>query len=459
MSELRRYPDYKDSGVPWLGEIPSHWDEKRMRFFVNTNPLKSELDVADDTMVSFLPMEALSVDGGMNLDTDKEIGEVYKGYTYFRNDDVVIAKITPCFENGKASISKNLTNGIGFGTTELHVLRPKTDAISKFIFYLIRSDSFMKIGESEMYGAGGQKRIPERFIKNFLGALPPLDEQKAIVNFLDTELEHIDTLIDKQQQLIEKLAEQRSAVITHAITKGLDSDVAMKDSGVEWLGEIPEHWDLTYNKYLFNFSRGLTITKADLIDEGIPCISYGEVHSKYGFEVDPDIHPLKCVPESYAENFKYAVLKQGDFVFADTSEDYKGSGNFTHLNTQTMTMAGYHTVVMKQKHNHNYRYLAYMFDSKAFRTQVINQVSGVKVFSVTQGILKRTPAWLPPRIEQDKIVVYLDKETNRMDLSSKAATDIIAKLQEYRAALVTQAVTGKIDVRDIDKGNSIEEVA
>lgn len=451
MSELRRYPDYKDSGVPWLGDIPSHWEAKRMRFFVNINPVKSELDKQENLLVSFVPMEAVAVDGGLSLTTDKEISEVYKGYTYFRNNDVVVAKITPCFENGKASICHGLTNDIGFGTTELHVLRPKETTFSKFLFYLVRSDLFMKIGESEMYGAGGQKRVPESFIKNFVAPLPNIEEQQAIVNFLDNELDHIDTLISKQKQLLDKLAEQRSAVITHAVTKGLDPNVPMKDSGVEWLGEIPEHWDLTYNKYLFNFSRGLTITKADLLDEGIPCVSYGEVHSKYGFEVDPNIHPLKCVPEDYAEKFKYAALKEGDFIFADTSEDYKGSGNFTHLSGQALTMAGYHTVVMKQKYDYNYRYLAYMFDSEVFRTQVRKQVSGVKVFSVTQGILKRMIVWLPHKAEQDDLANYLDKQVNKIDYTSKATTEIITKLQEYRTALITQAVTGKIDVRHLNK--------
>ena len=256
MSELRRYPDYKDSGVPWLGDIPSHWEAKRMRFFVNTNPLKSELGIQEGLLVSFVPMESVAVDGGLTLTTDKEISDVYKGYTYFRNNDVVMAKITPCFENGKASICNNLTNDIGFGTTELHVLRPKEETSSRFLFYLIRSDVFMKIGESEMYGAGGQKRVPESFIKNFVAPLPSINEQQAIVNFLDDKLDHIDTLISKQQQLIEKLSEQRSAVITHAVTKGLDPDVPMKDSGVEWLGEIPDHWKATKLKYYFDIQLG-----------------------------------------------------------------------------------------------------------------------------------------------------------------------------------------------------------
>ena len=148
MSNLKRYPEYKDSGVPWLGEIPSHWEEKRMRFFVKTNPLKSELELNDDTLVSFVPMEAVSIAGGLDLESEKELEEVYKGYTYFRNGDVVLAKITPCFENGKASICNDLTNGVGFGTTELHVIRPSENTTSEYVFYLIRSDTFMKVGES-----------------------------------------------------------------------------------------------------------------------------------------------------------------------------------------------------------------------------------------------------------------------------------------------------------------------
>ena len=208
----------KKSGVEWLGDVPAHWEVKRLRFTLNLNPVKSELNIREDTLVSFIPMEAVNFDKDLTLSEERNLDEVYKGYTYFKNDDVVLAKITPCFENGKSAIAQNLTNGIAFGTTELHVLRPQDSINNHFLYYLIKSDSFMKIGESEMYGAGGQKRVPEEFIKNFLIGLPPYYEQVTIADYLDQETAKIDRLCDTVNQTIGRLKEYRSALITQAVT-------------------------------------------------------------------------------------------------------------------------------------------------------------------------------------------------------------------------------------------------
>ena len=172
-----------------------------------------------------------------------------------------------------------------------------------------------------------------------------------------------------------------------------------KDSGIEWIGEIPSHWEVKRFGYLFTFSRGLGITKQDLKDEGIPCVNYGEIHSKYGFSVNPQIHKLKCVEESYLETADKSLLSRGDFVFADTSEDIEGSGNFTVLNSDIPTFAGYHTVVTRHENGNDYKYLAYCFDSLEFRNQIRSAVSGIKVFSITQGILKSSNILLPPHPE------------------------------------------------------------
>lgn len=208
----------KNSGVEWLGDVPAHWEVKRLRFTLNLNPVKSELNIPEDTLVSFIPMEAVNFDKDLTLTEERNLDEVYKGYTYFKNDDVVLAKITPCFENGKSAIAQNLTNGIAFGTTELHVLRPQDSINNHFLYYLIKSDSFMKIGESEMYGAGGQKRVPEEFIKNFLIGLPPYYEQVTIADYLDQETAKIDRLCDTVNQTIGRLKEYRTALITQAVT-------------------------------------------------------------------------------------------------------------------------------------------------------------------------------------------------------------------------------------------------
>lgn len=242
-----RYPSYRDSGVEWLGEVPGHWQVTRLRHVVALNPSKSEVaSLGRDTEVSFLPMEAIGDDGSLTLDRIRPISEVESGYTYFREGDVTIAKITPCFENGKGAVMRGLHNDHGFGTTELIVARPVSGKVSSdYLHLLFTSRTFRQLGEAAMYGAGGQKRIPDDFVRDFVTALPPPSEQVAIATFLDRETAKIDALVAEQENLIGLLKEKRQAVISHAVTKGLDPSVPMKDSGVEWLGEVPAHWGVS----------------------------------------------------------------------------------------------------------------------------------------------------------------------------------------------------------------------
>jgi type I restriction enzyme S subunit len=139
---------------------------------------------------------------------------------------------------------RGLTGGVGFRTTELIVARPIGQTPSAFIYWLFNSTAFRKLGEGAMYGAGGQKRVPDDFVRDFPLALPPAPEQIAIAAFLDRETGKIDALVEEQRRLIELLKEKRQAVISHAVTKGLDPSAPMKDSGVEWLGEVPAHWEV-----------------------------------------------------------------------------------------------------------------------------------------------------------------------------------------------------------------------
>lgn len=278
--------------------------------------------------------------------------------------------------------------------------------------------------------------------------IPSDTEQQKIANFLDHETTKIDTLIAKQEKLIELLKEKRQAVISHAVTKGLNPDAAMKDSGVEWLGEVPENWSISKLRFIASFGRGLGITKANLQDTGIPCVSYGEVHSKYGFEVNPEKNTLQCVDSNYLKSSPECLLTEGDVVFADTSEDLEGAGNFTQLNGETNIFAGYHTIVIRFQKECHARFLAYVFDSEAFRNQIRTSVKGVKVFSVTQAILKNANIWLPPLSEQAQISKHLDYLTSVIDQLISKQIDAIALMKERKIALISAVVTGKVDVRD-----------
>lgn len=214
-----------------------------------------------------------------------------------------------------------------------------------------------------------------------------------------------------------------------------------KDSGIEWLGDIPSHWAMSKLRYLFDFSKGLSITKENLQDEGIPCVNYGEVHSRYGFEVNPKKHPLKYVSENYLKTSENALLNIGDFIFADTSEDLKGSGNFTHLVGDEQIFAGYHTVIARPHNANSSRFYAYLFDSKEFRSQIQLAVKGVKVFSITQAMLRSADAWLPSPDEQVKIANFLDHETAQIDTLITKQEKLIELLKEKRQAVISHAVT------------------
>jgi len=214
-----------------------------------------------------------------------------------------------------------------------------------------------------------------------------------------------------------------------------------RELDVDWLEELPSHWEVSKLRYMFSFGKGLTITKANLIDDGVPCVNYGEVHSKYGFEVNPTIHPMKCVSKEYLKTSSSALLSRGDFVFADTSEDIDGSGNFTQLTSEEDVFAGYHTIIGRPKDNNCSRFYAYLLDAQQIRTQIRYAVKGVKVFSITQAILRGINIWLPTLEERKKIANFLDHETAKIDTLIEKQQQLIKLLKEKRQAVISHAVT------------------
>lgn len=439
---MNKYETYKDSQIPWLGEVPEHWEVKRLRFAINLNPVKSELNLSSDTLVSFIPMEAVNLDKDLTLTQEKNLDEVYKGYTYFRNGDVVIAKITPCFENGKSAIAQNLTNEIAFGTTELHVLRASQVINNQYLYYLIKSNLFMKLGEAEMYGAGGQKRVPEEFIKNFFIGIPPLPEQTAIAHYLDTKLGEIDALIGKQQTLLEKLTEQRTALITQAVTKGLNPNAPMKNSGVEWLGEVPAHWIAMPVK----FSLSMPITDGphetpEILSEGIPFISAEAVkNDKLDFN-----KKRGYISEEDNARFskKYSPLK-GDIYMVKSGAT---TGNVAKVETDEVFNIWSPLAVMRPNRNIiSTAFLFYAIKSDYFNTSVQLKWNMGTQQNIGMGVLSNIRIFVPPTEEQTAIAAHLDKETVKIDRLCNKVNQAIERLKEYRTALITQAVTGKIKV-------------
>ncbi|MCC0759409.1 MULTISPECIES: restriction endonuclease subunit S [Bacillus] len=212
----------KDSGVEWIGEIPEHWVSMRLKNAILLNPNKSEVDLNSNRKVTFVPMENIIEPGKIDVSLEKELSDVYSGYTYFKDEDIVMAKVTPCFENGNIAIANNLVNEVGFGTTELHVLRAREKQCNKFYYYLVQSEPFKQEGISMMYGVGGLKRIPTDFVSNYKFAAPPLDEQIEIANYLDSKCIQISNLKELINIEVEKLKAYRQSLIYEAVTGKID---------------------------------------------------------------------------------------------------------------------------------------------------------------------------------------------------------------------------------------------
>jgi len=225
---------------------------------------------------------------------------------------------------------------------------------------------------------------------------------------------------------------------------------------VEWLGEIPEGWEKVRFRNFFKFSKGLNITKENLQEKGIPCVNYGEIHSKYGFEFSPEKHPLKCVSEDYLKVSPKALLQRGDFVFADTSEDINGSGNFTQLIGDHDVFAGYHTIIARPRKSNNHRFLAYVLESISYRNQIRQKVKGVKVYSITKSILKNTFVWLPPRPEQKTIADFLDRKTGQIDAAVAIKKKQIKLLKERKQILIQHAVTQGLNPDAAKRDSGVE---
>ena len=218
-----------------------------------------------------------------------------------------------------------------------------------------------------------------------------------------------------------------------------------KDSGVKWIGDVPAHWRITSFNRNFTYGKGLPITKADLLPEGIAVISYGQIHSKCNTGTSITDELVCRVSPSYLESNPQSLLRQNDFVFADTSEDIEGSGNCAFNDYREAIFAGYHTVIARPINLAMPKYYAYLFRSSQWRSSIQTLVNGVKVYSISKGILKRSFLLSPPLAEQRAIVSYLDGKVGQIDTYVAKQTQQIELLKELKQAVIANAVTKGID--------------
>lgn len=229
-----------------------------------------------------------------------------------------------------------------------------------------------------------------------------------------------------------------------------------KDSGVEWIGEIPAGWSIVPLKSLASFRKGLSITKADLSDVGKPVLSYGQIHSKRHVSSGIEKQLIRYVPESCNALAPAAFAEEGSVIFADTSEDVEGCGNCAYVDVRDGIYAGYHTIIASFRQIRGLQYFGYLFMTDAWRSQVRSLASGVKLYSITQKMLKTTSVCLPPFVERTAIADYLDAKTANVDAAISDCEREVELLQEYRKAVISEVVTKGLDPSASMKDSGIE---
>ena len=419
----------KSSGIEWIGDIPEDWEVKKLKYVAEVDPTISEF-LGDNDIVSFAPMECL---GEQTLSPyETEYGKVKGKYTYFANEDIIMAKVTPCFENGNIAIAKNLKNNVGFGSSELFVFRAKNISNS-FLMYSLYSEPFKSLAKSTMYGTGGLKRVSPEFILNYKIPFPPLKTQEKIADYLDEKCGEIDATITKQKESIEKLKAYKQSLISETVTKGLDKSASLKPSGIDYLGDIPSYWEIRKLKYVAKLDPTISefLSDNDIVSFApMECLGeqtlspyeteYSKVKGKYTYFANEDIIMAKVTP----------CFENGNIAIAKNLKNNVGFGSSELFVFRTKSV--------------NNSFLMYSLYSEPFKSLAKSTMYG------TGGLKRVSPNFilnykipLPPLKTQERIADYLDSKCSQIDKYITEKQNIIQKLDAYKKSLIFECVTGK----------------
>ena len=429
-----KYPAYKDSGVEWLGRIPEHWSIKKFRYVFEESPEKIIDEVVGEmlSVSGYRGIEIKQYDDEGRRRTDDEL----VGYRVVRPGQLVVNTMWLNY------------SGLGVSEHEGHVspayrsywIDPSLD--KKFIHHLMRSGTYVQGYTKLLTGIRPNSlQMGRDDLMVFPVLLPPKSEQTQVARFLDHETARIDALIEEQQRLIELLKEKRLAVISHAVTKGLDPSVPMKDSGVEWLGAVPAHWTVSKLKFMTDCvvdcphetpdydpdGDYLVIRTADL-DQGT---------------LKPD-QMYRLGREQYTHRTRRASLKNKDIVYGREGERW---GHAALVPESDLYALGQRMMQFRVSSDVCPEFFMYQLNSVSIYRQGEVDTVGATSPHVNISTIINYQMMIPPLAEQTQIARHLSKTLQAMDSLIGESIDTVDLLQERRSALISAAVTGKIDLR------------
>jgi type I restriction enzyme, S subunit len=427
LTQYLPYPEYKDSGVEWLGNIPVSWHIKKLKYLAPLVTKKAS------NRIHPVGLENIESWTGRFLSSDSEFqGEGIE----FVNGDILFGKLRPYL--AKVMLADSVGEAVG----DFHVMRPVDDVIGRYLKYQILTKEFISLVDGSTFGAK-MPRVSWEFMADLACVQPSKDEAITIATFLDYETARIDKLIAQQQRLIELLKEKRQAVISHAVTKGLNPDAPMKDSGIEWLGQVPEHWVVRRLKHTAAIHSGIPKGK-DLVGKEtitVPMLRVANVQDGY-LSLD-NVHELEIEPH---ELNRYS-LRAGDVLMNEGGDNDKLGRGAVWSGQITPCIHQNHVFAIRVN-NIEPEWLSWL-TSSSYAKYYFYSVSkqSTNLASISSSNVKETPLVLPPKMERVEIIRYLDEKIEKFARIESLATQKIELLQERRIALISAAVTGKIDLR------------
>jgi type I restriction enzyme S subunit len=420
MSHYKPYPAYKDSGVEWLGRVPEHWQVRKLKWLAS---LRSG---------DFITSESIEEEGAYPVYG----GNGLRGYCDAFTHEGCYALVG---RQGALCGNINYADGKFWASEHAVVVSPYQPTSTRWLGELLRA---MNLGQYSISSAQPGLAV-ERIIDLHMPA-PPESERQAIGCFIDRETARIDALVAKKTRFIELLREKRQALITHAVTKGLDPNVKMKDSGVEWLGEVPEHWEIKRLKHIANVQTGIAKGKdnegKDTIE--VPYLRVANVQDGY-LSLD-DVSTIE-IPRTDLERYS---LQPGDVLMNEGGDfDKLGRGSVWH--GEVMPCIHQNHVFAVRPTAVSSAWLNAFTGSQAAQFYFMGRAKqSTNLASISSTNIMELPVVLPPAVEADLLLAQLDRETARLDALLGKTERSIALLKERRSTLITAAVTGQIDLRE-----------
>lgn len=424
---MERYNEYKDSGVQWLGEIPSHWDMQRWRFLLTENKVKN----TDCKVKVQLQFKYGDIVRKANQDEDAGVLETISKYTVVAPDDIMINGLNLNYDFISQRVAQVRENGV---ITSAYVsLRPTSLACSRYYTYFLKSMDFKKMFHG--MGTGIRLTLSYNELKNQFIPFPSIAEQQAIADYLDTATAKIDEAIAQQQKMIDLLNERKQIIINNAVTKGLNPGAPMKDSGVDWIGEIPEHWEITKLKKKSKIILGKMLSNAPGNKYEYFCAK--DVH--YGCADDSDLKQMffsDTEREQYKVNYGDMLIVEGG-AGAGGCAIYKGTKT-TYIQNSIMIVRGNEDMVNE--------YICSFMQSINQRGYVEFICNKATIPHFTKEKAGGVNIAVPPIEEQNKIVKYIEKMCAPIDNAISSAAKQISLLQERKQIIINDVVTGKVKV-------------